>query len=39
MKPSSDKSIQNHAKSPGIISEEVRSAEHYTPAALRKVGR
>ncbi|MDX1451244.1 MAG: DUF1329 domain-containing protein [Oleiphilaceae bacterium] len=33
------KGMQNHAKGPGIISEEVRSAEHYTPAALRKLGR
>ncbi len=32
------KGMQNHAKGPGIILEEVRSAEHYTPAALRKLG-
>ena len=33
------KGMQNHAQGPGLISEQAKSAEHYTPAALRKLGR
>ena len=32
------KGMQNHARSPGMVSEEVRSPDHYTPAVLRQSG-